>query len=105
MKFKKVIGSWNVEKQKEITGKILRVQEQGGKFDTKVYTLETDDAIVDVFGSTVLDDKIKSLCEIGNVVQITFLGKVQGKDAEYKDFDVALGVAELKDKLKMRQGE
>ena len=92
MKFKKYIGSWDIEKQKEITGKILNTEEKGGKYDTKVYTLETEDAIVDVFGSVVLDEKLKSFGQVGNTIRIVFLGKKQGKDAEYKDFDVFKGI-------------
>jgi len=91
MKFKKYVGSWNPDKQKEIIGKIIDVKEEGGKFNTKVYILETDDSVIDVFGSKVLDEKIKPICRIGNTVKIVFLGKKQGKDTEYKGFDVYLG--------------
>ncbi len=92
MKFKKYVGSWDMDKQKEITGKILHIEEKGGKYETKVYTLETETEIVDVFGSAVLDGILSSFGQIGNTVRITFLGKKQGKDAEYKTFEVALGV-------------
>lgn len=91
MKFKKYVGSWNPENQKEIVGKILNIQESGGKYNTKVYTLETENEIIDVFGSAVLDPKIKPICQIGNTIKIVFLGKKQGKDVEYKDFDIFLG--------------
>ncbi len=91
MKFKKYVGSWNVEKQKEITGKIIKIKEKAGKYRTKVYVLETKDEVVDVFGSTVLDEKIHSICEIGNYVKIVFLGMKQGKESEYKDYDIFLG--------------
>ena len=91
MKFKKYVGSWNIEKQKEITGKILNIEEKGGKYETKVYTLETETEIVDVFGSIVLDEKLKSFGQVGNIIKIEYLGKKKGKDAEYKDFDVYRG--------------
>jgi len=91
MKFKKTGISWDPQKQKEIIGKLLNIQEEGGKYKTKVYTFETEDAVVDVFGSAVLDPKIRPVCQIGNKIKIVFLGMKQGKDAEYKDFDVFLG--------------
>jgi len=91
MKFKKYVGSWNIEKQKEIIGKILNIEEKGGKFESKVYTLETENEIVDVFGSAVLDIKLKPICQIGNIIKIVFLEIKKGKEAEYKDFDVYIG--------------
>jgi len=91
MKFKKVSGAWNPANQKEIAGKILNIKEEGGKYKTKVYTLETEKEILDVFGSAVLDPKLEPIANVGNIVKIVFLGKKQGKDSEYKDFDVYLG--------------
>ena len=91
MKFKKYVGSWNAENKKEITGKILNIEEEGGKYDTKVYTLETEDEIIDIFGSAVLDKILKPICKIGNTIRILFLGMKQGKDAEYKTYEVSLG--------------
>ncbi len=97
MKFKKVGGSWNPENQKEIVGKILNIKEKGGKYATKVYTLETKEAVVDVYGSAVLDPKILPISKIGTIVKIIFLGKKQGRDSEYKDFDVFLCVEDKKE--------
>ena len=95
MKFKKTGISWDPQKQKEIIGKLLNIQEEGGKYATKVYYLETEYAIVSVFGSTVLDARIQPIAQVGNVIKVVFLGKKESKDGqEYKDFDCYLGVRE-----------
>ena len=100
MKFKKMSGLWSPQQvDDEITGKLLHIQEEGGKYESKVYTIETENAIFNVFGSTVLDDELKIINQIGNIIRIVFKGKVQGATAEYKSFEVYLGVEdeEVKD--------
>lgn len=92
MKFKKYVGSWNYEQNKEISGKILNIREEAGKFKTRIYVLETEENVFDVFGSQVLDDKMTNMCiKVGDFVKIVFNGMKQGKESEYKDFDVYLG--------------
>ena len=95
MIWKKVGRSWDPGEQKVIVGKLLSIQENGGKYKTKVFSLETKDAIVDVYGSAVLDAKIKPICQIGNIIKIVFLGMKNAKDGqEYKDYDCYLGSEE-----------
>jgi len=91
MIWKKVGMSWNPQEQKEIIGKLLSTQENGGKYKTKVYTIETENAIIDIYGSAVLDAKIKPICQIGNMIKIVFLGMKKSKDAEYKDYACYMG--------------
>ena len=43
----------------EISGKYIRMEEDVGMYHSNKYTLETEDGEVDVFGSTVLDNKFK----------------------------------------------
>ena len=95
MKLKKVGRSWDPQEQKEIIGKLLNVEDSGGKYKTKVYSFETEDAVVDVYGSAVLDAKIKPICQIGNMIKIVFLGMRNGKDdQDYKDYDCYLVIEE-----------
>ena len=97
IKFKKSIGIWNPEQQKEITGKVRAInpdfEMKGYKYVQ--YVLETEDAIISVLGATVLDKIIQSInVQIGETIKINFLGmkKPQGDGSEYKDFEVSLGV-------------
>lgn len=91
MKYKKVVPTWNPKKAgDQVEGIIIAIQEEGGKFQTRIYTLETETEVIDVFGSKVLDEKIKNICHPEETVKIVFLGRKQGKEAEYKDYDVYL---------------
>ena len=97
MKFKKVNkNSWDFQKNKEITGKLLAIEDEVGKFKTKNYIIETEDGIEKVFGSKVLDLKIEAIAKIGNFVKIVFLGLIQPKNGgqEYKDWEIFLGIEE-----------
>lgn len=80
---------WKFENEgDEIIGTLLRVEEDKGKYKSRIYHLETEDGKqLSVFGSTVLNDKM-SYISIGNKIKIVFKGKVQGKDSEYNDFEV-----------------
>ena len=92
MTWKKLISPWIPEKEgDEIEGKLIRIEENVGTNESMQYTLETEDSIRGVWGSTVLDEKLK-IFEVGDDVKIVFLGKKKGsKVAEYKDFDVYRG--------------
>ncbi len=93
MNYKKLISPWIPEKKDDaIEGKLLRIDEEVGENKSKLYTLETEDSVRGVWGSTVLDEKMK-IFEVGDYVKIVFLGKKKGNRAEeYKDFDVYRGV-------------
>ena len=97
MNFKKVIGLWNPEQQKEIEGRILKIEYEKQIKDHKytVYHLETKDSIIQVSGSTVLDKKME-LFNVRDSVRIVFNGmKKNDKLVEYKDFEVYYGSEEL----------
>lgn len=90
--WKKLSSPWKPEnKDDEISGKLVRVDEKVGENESMLYQLETENAIRGVWGSAVLDQKMKFF-EIGDYVKIIFLGKKEGNKKEsYKDFDVCLG--------------
>lgn len=92
MNWKKLIGLWNPEKQKEIKGKLLKVEHEKKIKDHTytVYTLETESNVIQVSGSTVLD-KLMELFNVGDSVKIVFNGMKKGEKAEYKDFEVYYG--------------
>jgi len=93
MEWKKIGPLWNPENQKEIWGKLLRVEEKvevnGFTYD-KLYTLETQDSVVKICGATVLDKQME-IIQVGDNVKIIYLGKKQGKEKEYNDYEVYLG--------------
>ncbi len=95
MKFKKLINPWIPENADDkISGKIIKIEEKVGKNESMMYTIETEDSVRGVWGSTVLDEKMKFF-EVGGYVKIVFLGKKEGTNKEsYKDFDVYRGAEE-----------
>ncbi len=92
MEYKKILGLWNPEKQKQIEGRLLKVEydKKIKEHNYTIYYLETIDNIFQVSGSTVLD-KHMELFNVGNFVKIVFLGMKKGEKAEYKDFEVYYG--------------
>ena len=80
---------WTPENEgDEIAGKLSKVDTEIGKHKSKVYHLEMENKnILSVYGSKVLDDKM-SFIKVGEKIKIIYLGRVKGKDAEYKNFDV-----------------
>jgi len=93
--WKKLKSPWIPEnKDDAIEGKLLRIDSEVGENKSMFYILETEKSIRGVWGSTVLDEKMK-LFEVGNHVKIVFLGMKEGKrKSEYKDFDVFFGQEE-----------
>lgn len=81
--------SWKPESPgDEIIGVLLRVEDEAGKYKSKVYHLETEDGKqLSIFGSAVLKDKLGYI-SIGDKIKIVFKGEVEGKDSKYKDFEV-----------------
>ena len=69
----------------------MRKRSDIGKNKSMMYDLETKESIRGVWGGTVLDSKLEMFRE-GDHVKIVFLGKKDGSDAEYKDYDVFKGV-------------
>ncbi len=90
--WKRLIDPWIPKlPNDEISGKLLRIDEKVGTNESMLYTLETEDSVRGVWGSTVLDEKMK-IFEVGDYVKIVFLGRKKGgKKDDYKDFDVYRG--------------
>lgn len=92
-------GSWkeikggnlvNFDKASEfIEGKLVDVRTGQGKFESIVYDIEKNNGeLVSVFGSTVLDGRMKRV-SIGQFVKIQFNGVVESRDGrKYNDFSV-----------------
>ena len=80
---------WKPEAEGDtIQGKLVRKREKGGKFDSEAYTIENDDGLHVVFGTTVLEDRMK-LLQPGDLVKIVFKGtKESDKGNDTKLFAV-----------------
>lgn len=92
MKFKKLINPWIPEnKDDEISGKLIRIDEKVGENESMMYTIETEESVRGIWGSTVLDEKMK-IFQVGDYVKIVFLGRKEGNKKEsYKDWDCFKG--------------
>jgi len=85
---KKVGGLWEAQQgADDISGELLEIQEDVGEYHSRVYVLETKDEIRTVYGSTVLDDKMR-FAKVGDFVKIVFLGLKKGEKKDYKNYDV-----------------
>lgn len=78
---------WKFENDGDsVAGVYISKEENVGENDSNVYNLNTVDGIKSVWGSTVLDSKMK-LASFGEDIRIVFVGKVKpDKGREYKDF-------------------
>lgn len=83
--------TWKPEKEgDEIVGVLKDAQDEVGPNKSRVYTISTDDGTFSVWGSTVLDNRMKNVA-IGEEVKIVYKGMAKSekrKGAEYKDWDV-----------------
>ena len=79
---------WTPEnKDDSISGIYLSNQEKVGENESMVYNLETENGIKSIWGSTVLDTKMK-LLKFGDDIKIIYLGETKGKSRTYKDFKI-----------------
>lgn len=75
------------EKEDDVLeGKLVSIR--AGKFGN-VYGLVTDKGRMTVFGTKVLDSRMK-MGYLGKQIRIVYRGEVQGKSHPYKSFDVSL---------------
>lgn len=84
---------WNPsENDNKLTGKFIDVLEDVGRYQQKMYILDTDrlDGKYDkVFGYTSLDRQMKEIT-IGTVIKIEYLGKKTGKNQNiYNEYKVS----------------
>ena len=71
-----------------IQGKYTNKQVEVGPNKSNIYTIETENGSIGVWGSTVLDTKFEQI-PVGSLVKIESLGKVQGKRGNsYNDYRV-----------------
>ncbi|MBD3262948.1 hypothetical protein GF374_01040 [Candidatus Woesearchaeota archaeon] len=89
--FEKVTSESWIPKEKGdfIIGSLIDVKHDVGKFKQNVYSIDNGKEIIDFFGSTVLDRKMKTIT-IGERIKIEFLGMNTTEDGktEYKDFEL-----------------
>ena len=80
---------WKPEAEGDtIQGRLVRKREKGGKFDSEAYTIESEDGLYVVFGTAVLEDRMK-LVQPGDLVRITYKGtKESDKGNDTKLFAV-----------------
>lgn len=66
-----------------IEGELLRVQEDVGPNESKLYSIDTPEGVKNVWGATVLDERM-ALVKVGDKVKITYKGvseqKTKGKN-------------------------
>lgn len=89
--WKKVGILWSPQKEgDEVSGKFLGCIASDGEFESNILIIQTDKEIANVYGSTVLDDKLKhGMVKEGDYIKIVFKGKQKSeKGKEYKDFEM-----------------
>lgn len=80
----------NLQKGDELIGTYEALEQDVGDNHSNIYTFKTKAGLVSVWGSTVLDVRLKNI-EIGDQVKIVYLGKAKSekvKGREYHNYDV-----------------
>jgi hypothetical protein len=76
------------DKSDPVEGKFLKMESEVGPNKSKMYTVETENGEVKVWGSTVLDDKLMGVPQ-GTYIKIEYEGKLKSKKgAEYHSYKV-----------------
>lgn len=71
-----------------LTGKLLQKRERGGKYQSESYVIENHEAMYIVFGTAVLEDRMKNV-SVGDIVRIVYKGVEKNKrDEDTKIFEV-----------------
>lgn len=87
------------DKKEPIEGKLVKTETEVGPNKSKMYTFDTDDGQVKVWGSTVLDDKLMGVPQ-GTYVKVEYEGKLKSKKgAEYHSYKVFIDTASMPDDL------
>lgn len=90
MAFEKVkVGTWEPSEGDVVEGVLVKVEEDIGAHNSKMYHIKTEDGPLSVWGSTMLD-LIMEFIPVGMKIRITFkgLGKAKGGNKPPKLFDV-----------------
>jgi hypothetical protein len=82
-------GEWKLSKGDELVGTYETKQQNIGPNDSILYEIKTDDGMVAVWGSTVLDTRLKNI-EPGERVKIIYKGKEKSERTgrEYHDYEI-----------------
>lgn len=79
---------WNPEEGAEISGIYLGVQEAVGENESNLYSIESENKQIGVWGSKVLDGKMMGI-KVGQEIKIKFMGRIKPeKGREYKSYEV-----------------
>jgi len=83
---------WDFEKNKVLEGHFVGVEKEIGRHKSNLYSVRLEDGrVVQVWGSTILDTRLKNV-EMGDEVAIIYHGKYVGKSgSKYKNFEVYHG--------------
>lgn len=93
-----IVDTWDPELTKEVQGKYVEKQENIGRNNSTKYVFEqADGAQIGVWGSAVIDNRMKSV-NVGDEVKIVFLGKQKNPKTgmSFKAFDVFVRRADNK---------
>jgi hypothetical protein len=71
---------WKPQEHEQITGQLVNIEPGNGELSNK-YFLNTDNGIIMVWGSTVLDEKMKHV-SVSNMIRITYEGKTKNKKGQ-----------------------
>lgn len=83
-------GSFRLEEGDELVGVYTGKEEHVGANDANIYSFKTENGPMSVWGSTVLDTRLKNLV-LGEEVKIIYRGKVESqkrKGASYYAYEV-----------------
>ena len=90
---------WEFEEEGTLVGVFVGKEEGVGENESILYEFELKDGSrVNVWGSTVLDTRLKNIV-VGEEVKIVYMGMEKSKkrkNAEYKNFDVFHRLAPMK---------
>jgi hypothetical protein len=82
--------TWDYKNQKELIGTFVGAETGIGPNNSNMYKFKTEKGIVGVWGTTLLDTRLKNL-EPGEEVKLVYLGKKPSpkrKGSYYHDFEV-----------------
>lgn len=80
------------DKGDTLTGTLINIKEGIGKFKSFLYTVETPEGkTLKFWGSTTLDDQMSKV-NLGDLIQVTYKGKPEGKN--YDVYEVLRDVPE-----------